>query len=104
MSEKLGEIIKIHEEILQEIRSGRKFTEETIKFEGALDVMTLLSLPDNLKKTAMVMCKLGKATADEVAKETGRERAVESALLNQLTRMGYLYNKRDGRKVYFTLK
>ena len=30
----------------------------------ALDVMTLLSLPDHLRKTAVTLCKLEKATAD----------------------------------------
>jgi len=104
MNEKLDEIVKVDEEILRQIHGDRKFTEEPIKFKGALDVMTLLSLPDNLRKTAMVMCKLGEATAPDIARETGRERAVESDLLNQLTRMGHLYKKRKGRKVYFTLK
>ena len=68
---------------------------------GYLDVMTLLSLPDHLRKTATAVCKLGRATADEVADETGRTRAMESAYLNQLVRMGYLKKERVGRKVYF---
>lgn len=104
MNEKLDEVIKTNKEVLQEIRRGRKFINESIKLEGSLDVMTLLSLPDNLRKTAMVMCKLNEATAQDVARETGRKRAVESYLLNQLTRMGHLDKKRKGRKVYFILK
>jgi len=104
MSEKLDEIIRMDEKILGEIRGNRKFIRESIKLEGALDVMTLLSLPDNLRKTAMIMCKLTEATANDVAKESGRRRAVESDLLNQLTRMGYLDKKRKGRKAYFTLR
>ena len=67
----------------------------------ALDVMTLLSLPDHLRKTAITICKLGRATADEVAKQTKRARAVESAYLNQLVLMGYLKKERVGRKAYF---
>ena len=54
-----------------------------------LDVMTLLSLPDHLRKTAVSLCKLEKATADEVAEQTKRARAVESGYLNQLVIMGY---------------
>ena len=68
---------------------------------NALDVMTLLSLPDHLRKTALVLCKLGHATAEEVAEQTKRARAVESGYLNQLVLMGYLKKERKGRKAYF---
>jgi response regulator of citrate/malate metabolism len=67
----------------------------------ALDVMTLLSLPDHLRKTAVTLCKLEEATADEVAKQTKRARAVESGYLNQLVVMGYMKKERRGRKAYF---
>ena len=66
-----------------------------------LDVMTLLSLPDHLRKTAVTLCKLGEATADSVAEQTKRARAVESGYLNQLVIMGYLKKERRGRKAYF---
>lgn len=67
----------------------------------ALDVMTLLSLPDHLRKTAVSICKLGRATAEEVAEQTKRARAVESGYLNQLVLMSYLKKERKGRKAYF---
>jgi response regulator of citrate/malate metabolism len=67
----------------------------------ALDVMTLLSLPDHLRKTAVTLCKLGTATADEVAEQTKRARAVESGYLNQLVVMQYMKKERKGRKAYF---
>ena len=67
----------------------------------ALDVMTLLSLPDHLRKTAMILSRLGKATADQISKESGRVRALESAYLNQLVAMGYIKKMRKGRDVYF---
>ncbi len=66
-----------------------------------LDVMTLLSLPDHLRKTAVTLCKLDHATADEVADQTKRARAVESGYLNQLVLMGYVKKERRGRKAYF---
>jgi hypothetical protein len=66
-----------------------------------LDVMTLLSMPDHLRKTAMTLCRLGRATADEIAQQSHRARAVESAYLNQLVIMGYLKKERKGRKAYF---
>lgn len=69
--------------------------------DAPLDVMTLLSMPDHLRKTAMTVCRLGRATADETAEQTHRARAVESAYLNQLVIMGYLKKERKGRKAYF---
>ncbi len=104
MNEKLDRMIKIDEEILRGLLGNRMPVERPIKFEKDLDVMTLLTLPDNLRKTALVMCKLSEATAQDVASETGRKRAVESALLNELATMGYLAKKRKGRKIYFVLR
>ena len=70
--------------------------------EAPLDVMTLLSMPDHLRKTAMTVCRCGRATADDIAMQTTRARAVESAYLNQLVLMGYLKKERKGRKAYFS--
>jgi hypothetical protein len=69
--------------------------------EASLDVMTLLSMPDHLRKTAMTICRCGRATAEEISEQTERARAVESAYLNQLVIMGYLKKERNGRKAYF---
>jgi ArsR family transcriptional regulator, lead/cadmium/zinc/bismuth-responsive transcriptional repressor len=69
--------------------------------EASLDVMTLLSMPDHLRKTAMTICRCGRATAEEISEQTQRARAVESAYLNQLVIMGYLKKERKGRKAYF---
>ena len=77
-------------------------TVENVKFT-TLDVMTLLSLPDHLRKTASYVCDRGIATADEIADKTKRARAVESGYLNQLVRMGYLKKEREGRKVLFSV-
>ena len=61
----------------------------------------LLRLPDSLRRTMLVMERLGEATTVDVARETGRSRSVESIHLNQLERMGYLEKYRKGRKIYF---
>jgi response regulator of citrate/malate metabolism len=80
-------------------KHGRRELPENLP--EALDVMTLLSLPDHLRKTAVTLCKLEEATADEVAEQTKRARAVESGYLNQLVIMGYMKKERRGRKAYF---
>ena len=65
------------------------------------DAMSLLSLPMSLRKTVMVLYRLERATAEELAKETKRLRAVESAAANQLVRMGYLKKTRRGSRRVF---
>jgi hypothetical protein len=94
--EKLNEKMEVMIELQ---KHGRK---ETPPFSDAsLDVMTLLSMPDHLRKTAMTICRCGRATAEEISQQTSRARAVESAYLNQLVIMGYLKKERKGRKAYF---
>jgi len=84
-------------------RPAKKREEAMMTGEG-LDIMTLLSFPDHLRKSAMTIIKLGKAMAEDVAKETGRARAIESAYLNQLVRMGFVKKAREGRRVYFSVE
>ena len=87
-------------EVMIEIQKhGQRITHDGIP--DVLDVMTLLSLPDHLRKTAVTLCKLESATADQVAEQTKRARAVESGYLNQLVLMGYVKKERRGRKAYF---
>jgi len=88
-------------EIMIELQKHGRREMEPLGPGAPLDVMTLLSMPDHLRKTAMTICRLGRATAEEVAKQTRRARAVESAYLNQLVVMGYLKKERKGRKAYF---
>jgi uncharacterized protein (DUF1015 family) len=96
--ERLNEKMEIMIE-LQKHEKSKDFQQPLA--DTPLDVMTLLSMPDHLRKTAMTLCRLGRATADEISQQTHRARAVESAYLNQLVIMGYLKKARDGRKAYF---
>ncbi|MDD5502327.1 MAG: helix-turn-helix domain-containing protein [Candidatus Thermoplasmatota archaeon] len=72
-----------------------------------LDAATLLGLPDHLRRTAMAIHAVGRGTAEDVAKETGNSRSIESAYLNQLVRQGYVKRERGKlkgeapKKVYF---
>ena len=87
-------------EVMIELQKhGRKDVQQLP--DASLDVMTLLSMPDHLRKTAMTICRCGRASAEEVSQQTTRARAVESAYLNQLVFMGYLKKERKGRKAYF---
>ncbi len=103
--EKLNDKIEIMIEI-QKNSNGNPNNQKTSLAlpDASLDVMTLLSMPDHLRKTAMTICRLTKATAEEISDQTKRARAVESAYLNQLVIMGYLKKERNGRKAYFFIE
>jgi ArsR family transcriptional regulator, lead/cadmium/zinc/bismuth-responsive transcriptional repressor len=100
--EKLNDKIEIMIEIQKNGNSNSNNQKSQLSLpDASLDVMTLLSMPDHLRKTAMVICRCSRATAEEIAEQTKRARAVESAYLNQLVIMGYLKKERKGRKAYF---
>lgn len=102
---RLTALSKKHDMILENLPSGRPHQLEVADLEDSpLDVVTLLSLPDHLRKTAMILCKEDEATAEQIAEKTGRARAVESGYLNQLHTMGYVNKKRKGRDVYFHIE
>lgn len=88
-------------EVMIELQKHDKKDLQPPLTDTPLDVMTLLSMPDHLRKTAMTVCRLGRATAEEISQQTHRARAVESAYLNQLVIMGYVKKERKGRKAYF---
>lgn len=91
-------MLKAQEEFLQRT-SKQNHTDKPFKLEP--DMMTLFSLPSALRKTVIALYTLGEATAEDLAQETKRLRAVESSAANQLVRMGFLTKRREGRKVYF---
>jgi len=97
ISKKLDRLIEVQRS------SGGQTTRPTMSLPDnlPLDVTTLLSLPDHLRKSALALATLGEATATDLSKETGRVRAVESDYLNQLVSMSLVKKKRKGRDVYF---
>ncbi|MCW4046601.1 MAG: transcriptional regulator [Candidatus Bathyarchaeota archaeon] len=108
VNRKLSLLIELNENMLKMQEKFLHMSSEKTSFDRELklapDVMTLLSLPPALRKTAMVLLKLDKATAEDLARETKRLRPVESAYANQLVRMGYISKKREGREVYFYIE
>ena len=61
----------------------------------------LISLPDHLRKTYMVVVSKGECNAVHVSNLTGRCRAIESNYLNQLARMGWLSKRRISKAINF---
>lgn len=71
--------------------------------ETSSSLKLTFALPEHLLKTFITVYKLGRATATQIAEQTKKARAVESAYLNQLLTMGYLKKERKDRKVYFEI-
>lgn len=63
----------------------------------------ILDFPKHLQVTILTLIKLGRGTAQEVANITGKERAVESAYLNQLAVMQMVRKERQERKAVFSV-
>jgi hypothetical protein len=61
----------------------------------------LLSLPDNLRKTYLIVVSEGECSASRVSVLSGRSRAIESSYLNQLVRMGWLTKRRRSKTLQF---
>ena len=103
--ERLNDKVEIMIEIQKNGNANPNYQKTSLSLpDASLDVMTLLSMPDHLRKTAMAICRCSRATAEEIAEQTKRARAVESAYLNQLVLMGYLKKERKGRKAYFFIE
>ncbi len=54
-----------------------------------------------LWRTLKAVLELKKATAEDLAKKTGRPRTIESRYLAELNRLGLIARKRVSRKVYY---
>ncbi len=61
----------------------------------------LISLPDHLRQTYLVVLQKGECQATVVSNSTGRCRAIESNYLNQLNRMGWLNKRRVSKAIHF---
>jgi DNA-binding transcriptional ArsR family regulator len=97
---------------LENLEKRLEYLETSLyKIEKRVKILEALSLtykqvsglPNHLLTTLITIYKLGPTTASQVADETKKERAVESAYLNQLATMGYLRKERKGKKVHFEI-
>ena len=63
----------------------------------------LISLPDHLRQSYIVVANNGECSATSVSNYTGRCRAIESNYLNQLSRMGWLNKRRVSKTTHFRI-
>lgn len=102
INSKLDTLFESNNKILELFTSSNRSTDSSLNPQ--IDVMALLTLPSAHRKTVMALYKFKKATAGELSSETGRLRAFESSLANDLVRMGYVKKKRVGHDIYFYIE
>jgi len=99
MSEELANTLK---DISVQLAKLIKIIESQTKSPVGYEWQDLLKLPKHLQRTAVVLGKIGRVCATDVAKTTGRARAIESSYLNGLVLLGLAKKeKRSSRIVYF---
>lgn len=69
--------------------------------EVTLDATTLLSLPDNLRKTGIAVLKLKEATVEGIAAELGSTEREAKNYLDRLTLMKMLNKKKEGKQLIY---
>jgi len=74
---------------------------ESAKSDEQIGVTTLLAIPDELRKTAKAVLKLGEASVEEISSETKRSAEMESSFATTLVHMGYLAEQKRDDESYF---
>ncbi|WP_456368585.1 helix-turn-helix domain-containing protein [Geoglobus sp.] len=97
------EIVQLLRKILDVLEIIEKKLNNREEGASRIDPFTLLELPDNLRTTMMALSKIGSGTASDVARLTGRGRAIESHYLTTLVKMGYIKKRREGRRVIYEI-
>ena len=109
MGKVLEQLVLINDKLNSLVETNTKLAQVLEKANIALDpqadVLTLLKLPRSMRDTAMALYKFEEgATADDIAKVTGKLRTTESHIANQLVRQGLVKKRRKGREVYFSIE
>jgi len=96
------EIKKIHSKVDELTRNVKQLIQ---MHNGELKInLNVFKFPKYLQETLFALNSIGKGTAADVARVTGKARAVESSYLNQLTRQDVVSAFREGRRKYFEIK
>jgi hypothetical protein len=72
--------------------------------EVTLDATTILSLPENLRKTGLAIMKLEKGTMQDVSAELGTSDREAKNYLDRLTLMKMLNKKREGDQLVYYVR
>jgi hypothetical protein len=90
------------ERLAENIYSDEYYAKEVQ--EVTLDATTLLSLPENLRKTGLAILKLEKGTMENISAELGSSNREAKNYLDRLTLMKMLNKKREGDQLVYYVR
>ncbi len=77
--------------------------ENTLSEKKSLDAFAILNLPARLRKTAVELHLVGRATVEMISDVTGEKEDIVKAYLEELFKMGYLVMEKRNDAVFFSL-
>ena len=77
--------------------------ENALSVKKSLDVFAILNLSARLRKTAVELHRVGRASAEMIAEVTGETGEVVKAHLEELFQMGFLHIEEQGDTVFFSV-
>jgi hypothetical protein len=90
------------EQLADDFYTGDIFQDASRK--KTMDVMTLLSLPEKLRKVGIAVMKLNGGTIDEIGESLDSTRTEVKNCLDRLTAMGLLMKKREQNQIIYTYR
>ncbi|MFX0091598.1 MAG: hypothetical protein ACFFBD_07525 [Candidatus Hodarchaeota archaeon] len=92
--EKLDRIIYLLEQLLEIVQDKFILASEEEDSLHPLDPRALLNLEDHLRETILVVNRLGRATAEEIGAELGKNRSTANLHLLSLRKLGMIDRER----------
>ena len=77
--------------------------DDALSEKKSLDVFAILNLPAKLRKTAVELHRVGRASAGMISDETGEDEDIVKDYLEELCRMGYLFKEKRNDTIFFSL-
>jgi hypothetical protein len=78
--------------------------ENTLSEKKSLDAFAILNLPVRLRKTAVELHRVRRASPEMIAEITGEKGEVEKAHLEELFQMGFLHMEEQDDTVFFSVR
>ncbi len=109
--EKLDHIIDLLEQLLGTIQDRRETFLDEEELLHPLDPRALLNLEDHLRETLLTVNRLGRATAEEIGAEMGKNRSTANLHLLSLRKLGMIDRDRghaeddeESKKYYWFIR
>ena len=90
-------------DILDLLMGSQDQTEGSQDEKKSLDAFAILNLPGRLRKTAVEIHRLGRASVAMIAEVTGKSEKTEKVYLEELSELGYLLREELDDSIFFSI-